>query len=320
MICWSFATSSFLESEMARLKMEPVRLSVLYPMYCAFLEKARRYAITRGGSRFAAGDLFHGILDTYERYGLMPASAYGDKPNQQALDHTKLYAELEQLMAKIKEKENWKESRVLDDTREILNKHLGEPPKTFSYNGKIHTSKSFLDNVVRLPWKDYILITSFEYAPFDTFIELKVPDNWQHRSNYFNVPLNVFYDSLRTAVQSGFTVAVDADYTEPSYQQTKRYGIIPDFDIPWRNISQEAREFRFANGSTTDDHLMQIVGYRNFSGQDWFLLKDSWRVAWQNNNKGYVFFHESYIKLKVLAFLVHRDAVPMIKTLAANGK
>jgi hypothetical protein len=30
-ICWSFATCSFVESEMARLKLEPVRLSVLYP-------------------------------------------------------------------------------------------------------------------------------------------------------------------------------------------------------------------------------------------------------------------------------------------------
>src|SRR5947207_2024147 len=28
-ICWSFATCSFVESEMARLKLEPVRLSVL---------------------------------------------------------------------------------------------------------------------------------------------------------------------------------------------------------------------------------------------------------------------------------------------------
>src|SRR5689334_16210410 len=40
-ICWSFATSSFVESEMARLKLEPVRLSVLYPLYCVYLEKTR---------------------------------------------------------------------------------------------------------------------------------------------------------------------------------------------------------------------------------------------------------------------------------------
>src|ERR1039458_4367601 len=41
LVCWSFATCSFLESEMARLKLPPVRLSVMYPVYCAYLEKAR---------------------------------------------------------------------------------------------------------------------------------------------------------------------------------------------------------------------------------------------------------------------------------------
>src|SRR5947207_79646 len=59
-ICWSYATSSFLESEIARQKMEPVRLSVIYPLYCIFLEKTKRLVQTKGESRFAPGDLFHG--------------------------------------------------------------------------------------------------------------------------------------------------------------------------------------------------------------------------------------------------------------------
>src|SRR6266542_468718 len=56
-ICWSFAACSFVESEMARLKLPPARLSVTYPVYCAFLEKARRYVRTRGESRVNPGDL-----------------------------------------------------------------------------------------------------------------------------------------------------------------------------------------------------------------------------------------------------------------------
>src|SRR4051794_35023861 len=50
-ICWSFATCSFVESEMARLKLEPVRLSVAYPAYCTYIEKARRFVRRKGGSR-----------------------------------------------------------------------------------------------------------------------------------------------------------------------------------------------------------------------------------------------------------------------------
>jgi len=134
-----------------------------------------------------------------------------------------------------------------------------------------------------------------------------------HNNNYFNVPLEVFYTSLRDAVAQGYSVAVDVDISEPSYELTKDVGIIPDFDIPAAAISQEARELRFNNGTTTDDHLAQIVGYKKFGAEEWFLAKDSLPTSWEEPRQGYVFFHASYIKLKVLAFLVHRDGVPAMK-------
>src|SRR5437773_8575628 len=52
LFCWSFSTSSFLESEMQRLGMEPMRLSVFYPVYYTFVEKAKQYVRSRGQSRF----------------------------------------------------------------------------------------------------------------------------------------------------------------------------------------------------------------------------------------------------------------------------
>ena len=70
---------------------------------------------------------------------------------------------------------------------------------------------------------------------------------------------------------------------------------------------------RFNNGTTTDDHLAQIVGYKKFGQEEWFLVRDSLPTSWEGPHKGYVFFHASYVKLKVLAFLVHRDGVPAIK-------
>ncbi|MBD3224043.1 MAG: peptidase C1, partial [Caldithrix sp.] len=93
----------------------------------------------------------------------------------------------------------------------------------------------------------------------------------------------------------------------------KDVAFVPAFDIPSDDIDQAAREFRFNNGSTTDDHLMHIVGYADSGGEDWFLVKDSWRTAWDGQFSGYYFFHEDYIKLKVLAYMVHRDGVPNIK-------
>jgi bleomycin hydrolase len=162
---------------------------------------------------------------------------------------------------------------------------------------------------VRLPWGDYLMFTSFEYAPFNCFTEFKVPDNWRHNTNYFNLPLPLFYQVLTNALRTGFSVVVSIDTTEPSYETTGRYGLIPDADIPAAAITQEAREFRFRNGTTTDDHAVHIIGYGQFAGQDWFLAKDSSAAAWGGTNSGCLFLHGSYVKLKILAFLVHRDGV-----------
>ena len=319
LICWSFATSSFLESEMERLNFEPVRLSVTYPVYCVFLEKAKRFVQTRGNSRFSPGDLFTGVLEMFRQYGAIPAEAYGKKlDNRLTLNQNPLYRELDQLMKSVKAKEQWNEQEVLSQARQILDKHLGAPPKEFQFKGATYTPQSFLEKVVRLPWNEYVLVTSFQYAPFGGFAELKVPDNWSHYKNYFNVPLDVFYQSIIDAVTNGYSVAFDADISEPSYELTKDVAMIPDFDIASQSIDQEAREFRFNNGSTTDDHLMQVVSFKRFGGEDWFLVKDSWRTAFEGKNNGYFFFHGSYIKLKALAFLVHRDAVPAVKKMLST--
>ncbi|MBI5463500.1 MAG: peptidase C1 [Ignavibacteriales bacterium] len=321
LICWSFATSSFLESEMERLKMPPVRLSVLYPLYCVFQEKAKRFVATKGASRFSPGDLFTGVLDMYSVYGAMPAEAYGNKiEGTTTFNHQALYAELEQLMAHVKSERLWDEAQVMPKVRAILNKYLGEPPSEFRYQGTTYTPQRFLHDVVRLPWQEYVLVTSFQYAPFHQFVELKVPDNWLHQKTYFNVPLDVFYGSIKTALQAGYSVAFDADISEPSYRLTKQYAVIPPFDCPFNAITAEAREFRFENESTTDDHLMQFVGFKKFGTEEWFLVKDSWRTAFEGPGKGYMFFHESYIKLKVLAILVHRDAIPDIAALVRSAK
>ena len=57
---------------------------------------------------------------------------------------------------------------------------------------------------------------------------------------------------------------------------------------------------------------MHFLGYYRSHGQDWFLVKDSWRDAWQGKHPGYFFDHGDYVRLKVLAFLVNKEAIPEI--------
>jgi bleomycin hydrolase len=311
--CWSFATISFIESEMKRLGMEPVKLAVMYPFFHDYVEKAKEYIRTEGESRFAPGDLFTGVIEIIKEYGIVPLNAYrGQTRAVKSYNHIQLENELNDLMMQVKEMNIWDEELVLQKVRKILYQHLGVPPQSFEYKGKIYTPRSFLKEVVRLPWDEYIMVTSFTYAPFYEFIELKVPDNWAHYKTYYNVPLDLFYESIKNAIKKGYSIAFNSDTGEPGRMGREDIVFVPEFDIPSKYINQEAREFRFNNGSTTDDHLMQIVGYKKRRGNDWFLVKDSWRTAWEGQFPGYYFFHGDYIKLKTLAFLVHKDAVPDI--------
>jgi bleomycin hydrolase len=309
--CWSFATSSFLETEMQRTGLNPVVLAPMFFAYYAFIEKTKEFVRTKGASRFAEGDLFSGVIGNVKTYGIIPLSAYpGQTRVCSTLNNQPLVKDLEAAIKTILADSLWNEEKALAMVKPILDQYLGEPPAEFVYEGASYTPLTFRDKVVRLPWDDYVIVTSFLYAPFHAPAELKVPDNWKHAANFYNVPLDEFYASFRGAVKNGYSAAFDADISEPAYRLTKEYAFVPEFDLPDAAITPEAREFRFQNGSTTDDHLMHVIGYSKAGNEDWFLVKDSWRTAHEGPLHGYIFMHESYVKMKVLAFLVHKDAVP----------
>ena len=103
---------------------------------------------------------------------------------------------------------------------------------------------------------------------------------------------------MSAALKKGYSVVFAADIA-----------VVPSFDIPGAAIDQSSRELRFANGSSTDDHVVHCIGLKEGGPGTWFLVKDSWRTAYQGQIKGYFFYREDYLKLKVLMFMTHRDAV-----------
>ncbi|OIP54778.1 MAG: hypothetical protein AUK34_14645 [Ignavibacteria bacterium CG2_30_36_16] len=313
--CWSFATLSFIETEMNRLHNKHAKLAMMFPVYYGFVEKIKLYVSSKGESRFSPGDLFSGVFDVIKKYGIVPIKAYtGDARVCGTFNHSQLYEELFALTKKLKGEDFRDEKTAVAEAMEILNKHLGNPPAKFEFEGKEYTPESFRDEIVKLEWDNYMMVTSFNYAPFYEKVKLNVPDNWTGNSNYINLPLDEFVNFLTAAIDKGYSAAIDADISEPAYSINKEYCVVPSFDIEEKNIDQAAREFRFNNGSTTDDHLMHIVAHKKISGKDWFLVKDSWQTAFETDSpKGYMFMDDNYIKLKVLAYVVHKDVLKEIE-------
>ncbi|MCK4264375.1 MAG: peptidase C1 [Candidatus Aminicenantes bacterium] len=308
--CWSFATTSFLESELKRLEKGEVKLSEIYTVYWEYVEKARGFIKQKGKQSLGQGSEHNAVTERMKKYGAVPASAYsGLLPGQEEHNHSKLFREIRNYLTFCKENKYWDEEKAISYVKSILNKHLGTPPETIEVDGKSMTPKEYLENVLQLPLDDYVCFMSLKSLPFYTKGEYKVPDNWWHSEEYYNVPLDEFFDAIVNSLKNRYTVALGGDVSEPGISSAEDIAIVPTYDILQKLIDQDSREFRFYNRTSTDDHAIHAVGFKEMGDRTWFLIKDSGGGAHRGQFKGYYFYRDDYIKLKMLTLMVHKDAV-----------
>lgn len=314
-MCWCFSTTSLLESEIRRQTGRSIKLSELHTVYWEHVEKAREFVRTRGASYLAEGSEANAVFRIWKKYGVVPGDAYtGLKPGQRYHDHENtFFPEIKKYLASVKDNAAWNEEIVIATVRSILDHAIGQPPASVEVDGQRLTPVEYLARIVKLSPDDYVDFLSFMQHPYYTMIEFEVPDNWWHSKEYHNVPLADFMTIIKRSLRKGYSVGIGGDFSEPGYARGPAgLAVVAPFDIPADAITEEARMFRFNNGTTTDDHGLHIVGYVEKDGKDWFLVKDSWSSAYNSTHPGYYFFHEDYVKLKMLGCSVHRDAVPDI--------
>lgn len=311
--CWSFSTTSYLESEVYRLHKKKVRLSEMFTVYWEYVEKARRYIRERGDSYFAEGSEANAVTRIWKMYGVVPLEDYPGKPSDQDFhDHHLMFKEMKDYLIYIKENNLWNEEVAIEMIKTILNHYLGTPPGTIIIDGKELTPKEYLKNVVQLDPDNYVDFMSLMERPYYKKVEYVVPDNWWHSEDYYNVPLNDFMMILKEVVRDGLTTTIGGDVSETGYDAHHEVALVPSFDIPTEYIDENARQFRFSNGSTTDDHGIHLVGYLEKDGKDWYLIKDSGSGSRNGANKGYYFYSEDYVKLKIMNIMLPKDVIPYI--------
>jgi bleomycin hydrolase len=313
-MCWCFATTSYFESEIYRLSKRQIKLSELYTVYWEYVEKARRFVRERGKSAFGEGSEANAVTRIWKMYGIVPAAAFtGLKPGQKFHDHTAMVKEMREYLLSLKSSNAWNEEEVLSTIRSILNHYIGEPPAKVTVDGNTLTPREYLAKIVRLNLDDYINIMSLMEKPYYGWGEYEVPDNWWKDSSYFNLPLDEYVAVVKQAITGGYSVGIGGDVSEPGYEGHAGAGIVPTFDIPSAYIDENARQFRFSNETSTDDHFIHLVGSTAKNGRTWFLIKDSASGSRNNTHPGYYFYDEDYVKLKILCLLVHRDALGEIQ-------
>jgi bleomycin hydrolase len=303
--CWSFATTSFIESEIIRKGNKAVDLSEMYNVRLTYPKKAEIYVRLQGKQQFGPGGLSHDVLSIIEEYGIVPESAYSGFVNgSSTYDHETLDAKLAEIVNEaVKNPLNGYKL----DVENILDGEIGVVPSQFNYNGKSLSPASFRD-ALKINAKEYVCLTSFTHHPFYTSFVLEVPDNWSKQA-YYNLPLDEFQQVADFALNNGHTIAWDADVSEDTFDAGKGFAYVGRFQNE-PTLSQEKRQLAFDNFETTDDHLMHITGIaKDEKENSYYLVKNSWGTEGLANG-GFQYISIPYFRYKTVCMIVHKDAIP----------
>ncbi len=311
--CWSFATTSYLETEALRTGKSEVNLSPMYFVYYAYIDKAYDYVRHHGNFNLSEGGQAHDVMNVIRKHGVMPVSAYPGK--QYDLSYFN-HSELDKDLHSVVENAVKGAKEVLTPTwfvsfKGILDAYLGVPPEEFTYEGKTYTPLTFNKEKLGINPDDYIEFTSYTHHPFYQLIDLELPDNWSH-DKYYNIPIDELMKIMNYALENGYSVDWDGDVSEKKWDNENGTAELREVDysrIKKSNI-QAYRQRTFDNYTTTDDHLMHLTGTaKNKDGKLYFLTKNSWGDDY-NKYGGYLYMSEDYVKIKTIAIMIHKDAVP----------
>ncbi len=312
--CWCFATASFIESELIRQGKGVHELSEMFVVKNIYNDKARNFLLRKGKANFSEGALAHDFINAAGRHGLVPDEVYsGLIDGSESHNHAEMAAVLEGMLKALVERrrlsDNWDEA-----FQAVLDTYLGESPLEFSYQGETYTPQTFAEHV-GFKTDDYVSYTSYTHHPFDRPFVLEIPDNFSNGS-FHNVPIDRLVEIIDTAIANGYTVAWDGDVSEKGFSSSKGVAVLPAdpkrrdaLTVPGdeMEVTQEMRQDTFEEYSTTDDHLMHLVGIaRDQHGTKYYIIKNSWGETGPHD--GYLYMSEAYVRLKTVAILVHKDA------------
>lgn len=319
--CWSFATSSFFESEIYRNTGENIDISEMYTVRNTYPAKAWNYIMRQGSAQFGEGGLSHDMLNSIKLNGLVPESAYSGLLNDATNhDHSKIVPEIQKVLdayIKSDKKSTARSWKIATDS--ILDAKLGKTPENFLYNGVVYTPKSFLE-MTKLNTSNYITLTSFLQQPFYTTFILNIPDNFAN-GTFYNIPLDELVNDVDEALEKGFTLALDCDVSEKTFSQKYGVAVVPKniennekamtYIVEEAIVSPEFRQMEFENYNTTDDHLMHIVGLvKDQNGTEYYKVKNSWGMKGERiGNGGYVYMSKAFFRLKTISVMVNKDAL-----------
>jgi bleomycin hydrolase len=303
--CWSFASLSFLESELIRTNIGTIKLSEMFVARHAYLLKIKEHLKQKGGNYFTSGGQFQDVAKVINQYGIVPKEAYSGLPNNETYyDHgvldTLIITLVRQLVAQ--------NDTILSTQNEAYINHLldscmGILPAEFIYKNKTYTPISFAKDYCKLNMDNYVSVTAYKHHALNKPIILEDKYNWS-KSTYYNVSYANFLTITNNALKNKYSVLWDGDVTEEEFQFENGLATLPT-----KKANCEAlRNSSFLNGDSKIDHVMHIVGIGiDKKSNRFYYVKNSWGN--ENIYNGFLYMNEAYFSIKTIAIVVHKNMI-----------
>ncbi|MCK5857279.1 MAG: aminopeptidase [Bacteroidales bacterium] len=326
--CWSYATVSYIETEILRIDGVEYDLSEMFYVNYAYRTKAISYIRLHGVANFSPGGQAHDVMDVVRDYGISTEKNYPGKINGYDKDvHGELNSGLAGFLKAVSKKDDkYLSQNWFSGFEALLNSYMGTPPAA--------------DVQSKFNVDDYVELTSYMYKPFYAPIRLEVPDNWSFDANYYNLPIDELMEIMNYALKNDYSVCWDGDVSSPGFSHKNALAILPETHVEnmqgseqskWENMSKaemnknmfsfqnpvpekvvndSMRQLDFDLQRATDDHLMHLTALlKDQNGTIYYLTKNSWADN-SNDNGGYLNMSESYVRLNTIAIMVHKNAIP----------
>lgn len=311
--CWTFATNSFIESEIMREKNITLDLSEMFSAYHTYHDRAILFVRYHGHLNFSGGAQSWDVLECVKKHGLITEEAYNgieyDEPNHV---HGEMDFVLKSFVNGVIENKNKKLTPVWINAFDgILDAYLGEIPEQFNFNNKSYTPIEFRDFLKFNP-DNYVALASFNHHEYYSEYVFESPDNWANKT-VINIPLKDLTQIIDHALENGYSVQWSSDVSEKGFEHDKGYAVLLDetnpdiFNEP--EVTEELRLNHFNSYQTTDDHAMHIIGTAvDSNGNEYYKVKNSWGQG--NVYEGYFYVSKNYVNLKTMTILLHKEGIP----------
>jgi len=310
--CWSYSTTSFVETEVIRLAGPELNLSEMYFVRYVYPKKAQKYVMLHGKGNFSEGGLAHDVMTTIRKYGMATEEAYpGRLDVNQPHNHSELVSSQKVLLDNFMNQRHASPSDVWYDVLgAVLDTYLGKVPE--KVEGE--TPQDFAEKMKINP-DDYIELTSYTNYPFYELVDLEIPDNWSH-DRYYNLPLDELMEVINNALANGYSIVWDGDVSDKFFSHKNGVALVPVDESKGfepqaeKSITPEFRQEAFLSWQSTDDHLMHITGMvKDQNGTVYYKTKNSWGEK-SNAFGGFLNMSESYMRLRTVSVMIHKDALP----------